>query len=97
MVYASHEQGFEGRDSTPPDGSIDVEIADIDWEPDRVYDTDLRSAAIELVESAGEEYDSGQLTKAIERWIPGFGSTEAEDAIEAAEVDVSAHSLADYM
>lgn len=97
MVYSDYQLGFAPNQRSTPDGSIEVDVDELDWEPERVYETDLRTASLELLHAAGEGAGNDQLVELVRRWIPGFGKTEAEDVIEASDLDVSVHDLADYM
>ena len=97
MVYSDYQLGFADRQRSDPSTSMAIDIAELDWEPERVYETDLRTASLELVHAAGEDAGKDELVELIRRWIPGFGKTEAESIIEASDLDVSVHDLADYM
>ncbi len=97
MVYADYQIGFADSQQVRAKAHVEIDVADIDWEPDRVYETDLRTAALELVAACPEDAGLDALTGVIERWIPGFGKSEAEDVIEASDRDVQVFDLADFM
>lgn len=97
MVYSDYQIGFDSNQQARARVSVEIDVDDIGWEPERVYETDLRSAAMELIDACPEDADMDALTEVIERWIPGFGKSEAEDIIEASDRDVTVHDLADYM
>lgn len=97
MVYAGYELGFQNYQQNTPDGSTELDIDDIDWEPSRVHETDLRTAATELVEACPADAELDDVIEMVERWIPGFGKSEAEDIIEDSERDDAVHDLAEYM
>lgn len=97
MVYSDFQLGFDNRQRMPPDGSVPIDIEDIDWNPECVYEQDLRSAAMDLIAACPDDADADSLIAVIERWIPGFGKTEAESVIEDSDVDANVHDLADFM
>lgn len=97
MVYSDYQIGFGDSQQVQARTQAAIDISDIDWEPDRVYETDLRTAALELIAACPEDAGLDALTEVVERWIPGFGQTEAEDVIEASDRDVQVFDLADYM
>jgi len=98
MVYSDWQLGFaEHQQSSQTSSPPPIEIEEVDWEPERVFQTDLRTASIELVEACPDEFGKDELVDMVRRWVPGFGKTEAEDVIEEADVDVMVHDITDYM
>lgn len=98
MVYSDWQLGFEhtkqqSQETSPPP----VDIEEIDWEPERVFQTDLRTACHELLEACPDDCDADDLIDMVRRWIPGFGKSEAEDVIQESDVDVTVYDIADYM
>lgn len=97
MVYSDYQLGFGRSQQAPPKGHIAIDIEDIDWEPGSVYETDLRTAALELIRACPDDSDADELIAVIERWIPGFGQTEAESVIQDSDLDVRVHEVTDFM
>lgn len=97
MVYAGYEIGFRNQQREAVDGSTELDIEDIDWEPERAYNTTLREAAVELVEACPQDASVDAVLELAVRWIPGFGQAQAESIVEASERDDTVHDLAEYM
>jgi len=97
MVYAGCDIGFRHRQRSGVDGSTELDVSEIDWDPQLAYDKTLREAAIELVEACPAEAETDDVLDLAVRWIPGFGQTQAEAVLEASEREDTAYDLAEYM
>lgn len=97
-VYSGVHDSFEFNvEERPMDGRPDVDIEAYEWDPESVYGDSIRDAADALVAGAPESADGPELIEAIERYIPGLGTDDAETIVEASDRDVTAFNASDFM
>lgn len=80
-------------DSEPPE----VNIEEYDWDPESVYDGTVRESIEALVRGRPESADMSEIGEAVYRYVPGAGVDDAKSVVSSMDVDLSAHSLADFM
>jgi len=82
------------------DDYTDVDITRFDFDPERAYETDIRTAADELIAGAPSDCSREIVRAAVRQYIPGIGDDDVYDIIEShdREFDVpETGSMADFM
>ena len=96
MVYSGFETSFSSSSmETASDERIDV--SEIEWDRNRIHETDVYTAALELVEACPEDADTDMVVDVVRREIVGFGESEAEDVIEDSDTEFTVYPISDFM
>lgn len=95
MLYSDVNIGFNRGRATQVDRGLDIEA--MDWEPDRVFETDVRTAAAEFVAECPADADMDAILDGLRRYVTGLDAATAEAVLAESDRDVTMHSADAFM